>query len=337
MTMRTKPTLILATLVTSLFLAPALHAQEKSVPIKVKTVPDRDWNQYKKIAIGEFQGPDGEITQRSRDVSDGIAEVFMKESKKEGKKFKVYDRNQLANILKEQKTQLSGNFDEATTIKAGKLIGADLVITARVQFDDFFQQNSNVFLPLGRKGMMAPVTKGQYVLRVAFTLFNPETGETVDHFERGVQVDSKSAFGHSAVNEINDAPIKVEALKQLKETVTCDLAPCEVTETVKFTSDPSFNKELLAAIANFNIDEEEQAVAMIKAIHDRTDLKEVAQHKAQYNYGLILLAQGECQEAITLFKKAYLANSKSKLYLEAFNTAKQQCEGQERAARDTAK
>jgi curli biogenesis system outer membrane secretion channel CsgG len=314
-------------LAATLFLATGLSAQEKSVPIKVKTIPERSWSQYKKIIIAEFEGPDGTITNRSRDISDYVGQTFTKAGE-----FKVYDRNNLPGILKEHKLQMSGVFDETTTLKAGKLIAADLIITGRVQMDDFAQDDGHVPVPLGGRVWALKTTKGQYVLAVRFTLLNGQTGETLDQFVESIKVDGKSKIGHSDQIAVNDAPIKLDALKAFSAQFSCHhLAPCTTEETVKFTSDPSFNKELLAAIANFNIDQTDEAVGMIKAIFDRTDLKPAAQHKAQYNYGLILLAQGQCVEARELFKKAYLANSKSTLYLEAFNKAKEQCAVEERA------
>jgi hypothetical protein len=270
----------------ALLLAAGLPAQERVVPIKIKSTPQRSWSQYKKIIIAEFEGPDGTITARSRDISDYVAQTFVKAGE-----FKVYDRNNLQAILKEQKVQLGGTFDEATTLKAGKLIGADLVISARVQMDDFSQDDKGVWIPVGgRAGSMIPTTKGVYVLSVAFKLFNAETGETVDQFVRDITVDSRSRIGHSSVTEVNDAPIKLEALEKFAAKFSCDLAPCVVEETVKFVSDPSFNKEMDLAIRHFNVDEPEEAVAILKRIHDREDLKENARYKAQYNYGLILLA-----------------------------------------------
>jgi hypothetical protein len=253
----------------ALLLAAGLPAQERVVPIKIKSTPQRSWSQYKKIIIAEFEGPDGTITARSRDISDYVAQTFVKAGE-----FKVYDRNNLQ-----------------ATLKAGKLIGADLVISARVQMDDFSQDDKGVWIPVGgRAGSMIPTTKGVYVLSVAFKLFNAETGETVDQFVRDITVDSRSRIGHSSVTEVNDAPIKLEALEKFAAKFSCDLAPCVVEETVKFVSDPSFNKEMDLAIRHFNVDEPEEAVAILKRIHDREDLKENARYKAQYNYGLILLA-----------------------------------------------
>lgn len=310
----------LTTLVLTFCLTLGLHAQERNVQVKIKSTPERNWSQYKKIIIAEFEGPDGSVTARSLDISDYVAQTFVKAGE-----FKVYDRNNLPRILSEQKKQLSGVFDEETTLKAGKLIGADLMISARVQMDDFSQDDKGVWIPVGKNGSVLPTTKGTYVLAVAFKLFNVSTGETVDQFVRDIILDGRSKIGHSSVTEVNDAPIKREALEKFAQRFSCDLAPCTVEETIKFVSDPSFNKEMDLAIRHFNVDEPEEAVALLKSIHDRENLKENARHKAQFNYGLILLAQGRCHDARDLFKKAYMANGKAKNYLEAFEKAKAQC------------
>lgn len=238
---------------------------------------------------------------------------------------KVYDRSQLKNILKEQKTQMDGAFDQATTIKAGNLAGADIMILGRVQQDDFAQDDNGMFFPGSNGGTVIPTTKGVYVLAVHFKIIDPQTGETLDSFVESVTVKGKSKIGASAYVAVNDGEIKRQALEEFAVEFSKNLAPYTVERTVKFLADPSFKDELNSAVSNFHVDETELAISQMKAIAERQDLKARAPSKAKYNYGLILLAQGRCEEARELFKAAYLAEPKTPLYREEYEQAKQMC------------
>lgn len=310
-----------------LLLSTSSHAQDRELTLKIPHMPDRAWTQYKRIAIAEFTGEDGKsVTSRSQDISDYVAQTFTKAGE-----FQVYDRNQLAKTLKEQKVQLSGTFDEATTIQAGKLVGSDFMIMARVQQDDFAQDDNGIFIPSTRGGNVIPTTKGVYVLAVAFTILDPQTGRSIDSFVESVTIKGKSKIGSGAYVTVNDAEIKREALEAFAVKFSRNLAPYTEEVTVKFLGDPGYKDELSSAIALFHMDDVEQAVGKMKGISDREDLKGKAPFKARYNYGLILMAQGRCDEARELFKAAYLGDPKTPIYREAFEHAKSMCNGQAKA------
>jgi len=48
------------------------------------------------------------------------------------KKYRVYERNKLKSIMKEQKLQMSGAVDASTAVQIGKLVGAKYIITGAV-------------------------------------------------------------------------------------------------------------------------------------------------------------------------------------------------------------
>jgi curli biogenesis system outer membrane secretion channel CsgG len=48
------------------------------------------------------------------------------------KKYRVYERNRLKSIMKEQKLQMSGAVDMSTAVQIGKLVGAKYIITGAV-------------------------------------------------------------------------------------------------------------------------------------------------------------------------------------------------------------
>ncbi len=294
-----------------------ISAQENEITVKFHRKPDRNWTHYKKIAIGEFIGQDGTPTPRSADISDYVANVFTKAGE-----FKVYDRNQLAMIMKEQKIQMSGTFDQESTIQAGKLVGSDFMILGRVQQDDFWQGGENMVVPGFGKFHSS---KGSYILAVSFNIIDPQTGETIESFVEHVQIDkNRLKFRYSAM-DYNDAEMQRIALEQLAERFSRKLAPYVLEETIKLKGDPAFNSQMKLGIRHFELDEADEAVSIFKTICEDQGLKASAQHKAKYNYGLILLCQGQCDQAVPLFRDAYMANGKMADYLDAFNKAKEQC------------
>jgi len=305
----------------------SLNAQDRELPIKIPHQPERNWTQYKRIAIAEFTGDDNvTVTPRSQDISDFVAQTFTKAGEVE-----VYDRNALQKILKEQKTQMGGTFDEATTIKAGKMVGSDFMILGRVQQDDFAQDDGSVYIPGARGGSVIPTTKGVYVLAVVFTILDPQTGHTIDQFVESITIKSKSKIGNSAYMGVNDGEIKREALEKFAVKFSRNLAPWTEDITLKFLGDPGFNKELNTAIATYQMDDVEEAIAQMKAIAERTDLKSRAPAKAKYNYGLIMLAKGQCEEAGQHFKAAYMADPKTEQFRASYEQAKEMCAGQVKA------
>ena len=122
----------------ALFASPAA-AQVLELPIKLKTNAARDWSKYHKIAIGDFVGQDRSVTPRALDISEKVGQAFFKQPTQ----FTVFDRNRLEGIMKEQKIQHSGAFDESTAVQLGKLIGADLMLVGRVQQDQVSNSNNN--------------------------------------------------------------------------------------------------------------------------------------------------------------------------------------------------
>jgi tetratricopeptide (TPR) repeat protein len=273
--------------------------------------------------VADFFGEDGQRTRRSQDIADYVALTFVN-----AREFKVSDRSHFERIIKEQKTQNSGTFDESTAVQIGKMLGADLMIVGRVQQDDFVTQNGpSIPLP-GRTSLKN--TKSNYILAVAISVIDPKTGNTIDQYVQTTELnDSRTGF---IVNpgSMPREEAQRKALEKFGADFMHNINPYTLEEVIKLKADGSFNKDLDQAIARANLGEMDEAVAMIKGITER-DLKAASKHKANYNYGLILLAKGDCKEALRLFREAYLANPDTEEYLEAFNKAKAQCAQEEKA------
>ena len=91
---------------------PAYNYSGKKIPIVVMDfetrVPGHDWR------VG-------------RGASDMLITALFKT-----KKYRVYERERLKSIMKEQKLQMSGAVDMSTAVQIGKLVGAKYIVTGAV-------------------------------------------------------------------------------------------------------------------------------------------------------------------------------------------------------------
>jgi curli biogenesis system outer membrane secretion channel CsgG len=91
---------------------PAYNYSGKKIPIVVMdfetSVPGHDWR------VG-------------RGASDMLITALFKT-----KKYRVYERERLKSIMKEQKLQMSGAVDMSTAVQIGKLVGAKYIVTGAV-------------------------------------------------------------------------------------------------------------------------------------------------------------------------------------------------------------
>jgi curli biogenesis system outer membrane secretion channel CsgG len=107
------------------------------------------------IAIMDFEtkvpGYDWKV---GRGASDMLTTELVKT-----KKFRVYERNKLASIMKEQGFQQSGAVDQASVVRIGKMIGVKYILTGAVT--EYGQSQSGVqaggYVSVGKKGYAAAV------------------------------------------------------------------------------------------------------------------------------------------------------------------------------------
>jgi curli biogenesis system outer membrane secretion channel CsgG len=75
------------------------------------------------------------------------------------KKYRVYERNKLKSIMKEQKLQMSGAVDMSTAVQIGKLVGAKYIITGAVTEFGIKQSGAHGggYFSVGKKAYRATV------------------------------------------------------------------------------------------------------------------------------------------------------------------------------------
>jgi curli biogenesis system outer membrane secretion channel CsgG len=120
------------------------------------------------IAIMDFEtkvpGYDWRV---GRGASDMLTTSLVKT-----KKFRVYERNKLASIMKEQGFQQSGAVDQASAVRIGKMIGVKYILTGAVTEYGTSQTGF-------KAGGFASVGKKGYGAAVDVRAVSVETGEIV--------------------------------------------------------------------------------------------------------------------------------------------------------------
>lgn len=107
------------------------------------------------IAIMDFQTKvPGHDWRLGQGASDMLATALWKT-----KKFRVFERNKLASIMKEQGLQQSGAVNPSTAVQIGKLIGVKYILTGAVT--EYGQSQTGVhaggYVNVGKKGYSAAV------------------------------------------------------------------------------------------------------------------------------------------------------------------------------------
>lgn len=88
------------------------------------------------------------------------------------KKYRVYERNRLKSIMKEQKLQMSGAVDMSTAVQIGKLVGAKYIITGAVTEYGVAKSGAH-------GGGLFNLGKQRYETTVDVRAVNVQTGEIV--------------------------------------------------------------------------------------------------------------------------------------------------------------
>jgi len=121
-----------------------------------------------RIAVMDFETRvPGHGWRVGRGASDMLTTALVKT-----KKYRVFERERLASILKEQKLQMSGLVSQSTAVKIGKLIGVKYIITGAVT--EYGQSKSGF-----RAGSYGSIGKKGYSSSVDVRAVNVQTGEIV--------------------------------------------------------------------------------------------------------------------------------------------------------------
>ena len=118
------------------------------------TMPVMAASKKPRIAVLEFKNK-ADNQWWYRGGAQAAQDVFVTELVKSGK-FRVIDREQLANLMREKNLSLSGDVDPATAVRAGKLLGVQYFLTGAVtEYGSTKKGGSGFGISVGKKKFVA--------------------------------------------------------------------------------------------------------------------------------------------------------------------------------------
>ncbi len=220
------------------------------MPVIVSASPRKD------IAVLPFKNISG---NSGCNIEDAVTEMLITELAK-NKNFHIVERQQLTNVLKETKLQMSGLTDPNNAIKFGKLTGAKYLISGNITLCsteeakssfivDFGKQKANVELVVRIIDLETGIAVGGSEGKgssdrsstsfdpgsVGFNILNPIGGGTTKAEKTGILIEAAS----QAVIQLNDKiktlfPLEGYIIKKDGETVIIDIGKGMVGEGSRF-------------------------------------------------------------------------------------------------------
>lgn len=209
-------------------------------------------SEIKDIAVLPFKNISG---NSGCNIEDAVTEMLITELAK-NKNFHIVERQQLANVLKETKLQMSGLTDPGNAVKFGKLTGAKYLISGNITLCsseeskssfivDFGKQKANVELVIRIIDMETGIAVGGAEGKgssdrsstsfdpksVGLNIINPIGGGTTKTEKAGILIEAAS----QAVIQLNDKiktlfPLDGYVLKKDGEMVIIDIGKDMVGE-----------------------------------------------------------------------------------------------------------
>ncbi|MBI5528152.1 MAG: hypothetical protein HY897_17610 [Deltaproteobacteria bacterium] len=143
-----------------------------------------------RVAVLDFDAEmpnKAQLEEAKMDVSRGVAEALMTELNKNGC-YKILERKKIDQIVSEIKLGQSEYFDKSTTVKKGKLMGAEFLFAGAItEFDPAIGGASLSARIPGIGGIEASVTYSYVGMQIR--MLNAETGEVV----KSVRADGRIA------------------------------------------------------------------------------------------------------------------------------------------------
>ncbi|RPH48448.1 MAG: hypothetical protein EHM85_17005 [Desulfobacteraceae bacterium] len=219
-------------------------------PINVSASPQKD------IAVLPFKNISG---NSGCNIEDAVTEMLITELAK-NRNFHIVERQQLKNVLKETKLQMSGLTDPNNAIKFGKLTGAKYLISGNITLCSSEEAKSSFIVDFGKQkasvelvvrvidmetGIAAGGAEGKGSSdrsttsfdpgSVGLNILNPIGGGTTKAEKAGILIEAAS----QAVIQLNDKiktlfPLEGYIIKKDGDTVIIDIGKNMVGEGSRF-------------------------------------------------------------------------------------------------------
>ena len=288
-------------LVFGLFFYSSSYAQTY---ILVKTRPAQlNTSAYRQIAIGDIVSPSGNKSEASLNLSDAIAASLFKANAQE-----ILDRNALEKILF-TKSELTA-IDEKMLVQLKKKVNSALLITGRIQTSRVTQQQVSQ-----QQGIVVNGCSYMYYWKatcnvtVQIKIIDISTGKMLYTGPIAQESVYKSREECSpSVARLDEVAILQTTTDSAASKVAHLVVPYSEKINLVFASGNLLKhpfKKLDNALSNFEMNNNEAGLAILKNYTEDASLKDNFKAQAHYNYGLGLLITSRYEAAKEEFKDAF--------------------------------
>lgn len=318
----------------------ALNTNAQDAECFILKAPEKPFYTIKKIGVLEFEcsnnrGMNKVITDFIvADLLDQYRGIYDKKSKfwgiqkgKEGQTFvkgvktdfyQIIERDQLQQILKEQRISLSGAIDEGSAAEVGRILGLDIIIMGNVSYSSVDERGSSLLGLASSSGSDCLTRK--VTAKGTMKMVSVETAQIVG---------TKSAQAYISINKCGDQrsgiprpEVMAEAcMKTLARQFSDYFAPgyqyIEYDfERIKLKEFRKTGKEALGFVQNGDLD---RAFPIIYAMFEADSYNP----KAAYNLGILYEMVGSYPDAYEYYSIAYELDYTNPQYAEASIRAKE--------------
>lgn len=309
-----------------ILIAVLLSGCNPSVYIPVQRPAEVNLSGNKTIGVGEIISPGGRKTHQSNNLEEIITTRLV-----ESGSFQVVDRQNINSILREHNLTLSGLVDENHSVEAGKLLGTNVLIFGNINEDQYSEEISEKEKTdeEGGRSYIVRERKGTYKLLTNIRLVEVSTGKILAARDFASVKTAKTSARNEDPPAIDRRPMYRQASQEVASQLVRMIAPYKENVKVSFEKDKQL-PELDMAIAQIRIGDWEDAIRTLQMAAMKNDLDDKTKAKAFYNYGLVILYDGQYENAMESFRRAMQLNPKKKQYQLAVIRAKNEQENAER-------
>ncbi len=316
--MKTKTFRVVILLMTMVFI---VSCGTTKVTMTVKRPSEFNLREYKKIAIGDLTGGEG---NHAKDVMDFYTTKLVEANYFEA----VVDRQNLKGIMTEFNLGSSGLVDENSAAQLGKFLGAAALVFGRIQTDKYEETTSSDVVERTnyetktKYNVRVNSRKGQYMLTVHVQLTDVQSSKIIGVKDISAVYTSSTSGEDKAAPPIDVNVLYSECVHDLSKQFMKMVVPYTVTVAAEFENDSKNLPELNNAIQQIKIGETEEALKLLQTCTMKDFEKPEIKAKAYYNYGILLMYSGKYDESLDNLKLAMKINPSNSRYLNAINQAK---------------
>ncbi len=300
-----------------------------SIVLTVQRPAEVNLSEYKTIAIGDFVGERGTRTLYSINIEEALTYQLFKTGA-----FDIVERRKINRLLEEHNLSLSGLVDETSTVEIGKLLGSTVLIFGRISKNEYKEETSRSDEQEDFEGNKYHVyyRSGSYSLGVNIRLVDVNTGKILftKTFEASRRARTSAKDKAAPVIDMNK--LFRECVDDIGSQFARMIAPYDERVRVRFEKDRDL-PELDLAISQIRVGDWHDAINTLRSATTKTGIDDNIRAKALYNYGLIIMYDGQFDEAIDAFRMAMQMVPGRKVYQDAIIMARKEKEKAEELQR----